>query len=34
MGLYFAHGWWHEGANVISSRTYVLRTDVMCDDAD
>jgi hypothetical protein len=32
-GLFFAHEWWHEGANVISGRKYVLRTDVMYRDA-
>ena len=29
MGLFFAHGWWHEGSKVLSGRKYVLRTDVM-----
>jgi predicted 2-oxoglutarate/Fe(II)-dependent dioxygenase YbiX len=32
LGLFFAHGWWHEGARVVSGRKYVLRTDVMYRD--
>jgi hypothetical protein len=34
MGLCFAHEWWHEGANVLSGRKYVLRTDVIYRNAD
>lgn len=34
MALVFAHGWWHEGAKVLSGRKYVLRSDVMYRQAD